>query len=97
VTPTPTPTPASSPRRSALTLYTPNTNGTPLASIQGKRRKVAYDDEDKAVDAIPDYTSHGCRRVVCRNCCSENLQKYVSIYALHITDHATLQQFYNML
>ena len=85
---TPSPSPAGgSPRRSVLSLNSPNTNiiSDPALTatsnaIAGKRRKfVDQDDLPRRKDGGDDREEFGpgCGRFLCRNCCFENIQKYV--------------------
>jgi hypothetical protein len=82
------PPPMPFPRRVALA-----NNNTPSA-ILGKRRKVADDDAcwtPREHTGAPNVRSSaerhrlspGCGRVICRNCCFENSQKYVVFYAFY--------------
>jgi len=85
--PTPCPSPSLSPRRSALTLHSANTNsGDPqrgtqtMAGSGEKRRKVVDDDnEDYSTDSwirsLGEFDlARGCGRTICRNCCTENIE-----------------------
>ena len=81
---TPSPSPASeSPRRSALSINSPNTNvilDTPhtINATAGKRRKfVDQDDQACSTREDRDEFGPGCGRLLCGNCCFENSQKYV--------------------
>ncbi|KAF8803335.1 hypothetical protein BYT27DRAFT_7145355 [Phlegmacium glaucopus] len=83
--PTPSPSPAGgSPRRSVLSLNSPNTNiilHPPLMPTSnptaGKRRKlVDQDDLACSRDGGQDREEFGpgCGRLLCRSCCFENIQ-----------------------
>ena len=80
-TPSPCPT-GDSPRRSALSINSPNTNNvildnTPHTVIAGKRRKFV-DQEDVACNREDrEEFGPGCGRLLCGSCCFENNQKYV--------------------
>ena len=80
--PTPSPTPAGdSPRRSALSINSPNTNVIldthTINAIAGKRRKFVDQDDPACTIEDRDEFGPGCGRLLCRNCCFENNQKYV--------------------
>lgn len=86
------PSPTPSPRRSILALNSANTNqgasltvpgNSATSNARGKRRKGAEDD-DPAVhgwENNPGVDSEdigpGCGRTLCRNCCFENMQRWV--------------------
>ncbi|KAF9466784.1 hypothetical protein BDZ94DRAFT_1250768 [Collybia nuda] len=83
--PTPATTPPQSPRRSALTLHSANTNygdlqRTTVAVIPntGKRRKGIEEDYLDSGSSEQSSGDHdlvpGCGRIMCRNCCFENSQ-----------------------
>ena len=80
---TPSPCPASdSPRRSALSINSPNTNvilDTPhtINVIAGKRRKYVDQEDLACTREDRDEFGPGCGRLLCGNCCFENNQKYV--------------------
>lgn len=89
-----TPSPAGdSPRRSALSINSPNTNvilDTPhtINVIAGKRRKYVDQDDQACAREDRDEFGPGCGRLLCGNCCFENNQKYVknSFFSLHESD-----------
>ncbi|PBK65656.1 hypothetical protein ARMSODRAFT_961012 [Armillaria solidipes] len=81
------PTVSLSPSRSALALNAPNTNlmtatttNPPLSPLpqSHKRKKTADSDTGGKLESIKDsdYEEEGtsCGRMVCRNCCVENVQ-----------------------
>ena len=80
--PTPSPSPAGdSPRRSALSINSPNTNVIldthTINATAGKRRKYVDQDDLACTREDRDEFGPGCGRLLCRNCCFENNQKYV--------------------
>lgn len=89
------PTVSLSPSRSALALNAPNTNlmtatttNPPLSPLpqSHKRKKTADSDTGGKLESIKDsdYEEEGtsCGRMVCRNCCVENVQRYHILYVV---------------
>jgi hypothetical protein len=83
--------PSQSPRRLALTLQSTNTalydlqlSVANVISNTGKRRKAADEGDDEGpegrlseFDLLP-----GCGRIICRNCCFEDVQRCVHSYII---------------
>ena len=88
--PTPASTPAESPRRTALGLASINGErfiaGGNGNKVIGKRRNFDLVDnggvkrEDEARNTEEnDVVMKGCGRTVCKECCEENLQRFVCL------------------